>query len=113
MITPRVTEYEVCAIPEDDINAGAYAIKVAYRGRGRWAVTRMSQCLGADGTWDYESIPSERTEEWLATHRFDEQTALRLAVEHAPTVVVLGWTVDDVLLKDVLLKRERRTGGAR
>lgn len=105
-ITLRVTEYEVCAIPEDDITANAYAIKVAYRGRGLWAVIRLGYCLGADGEWSYESIPSERTDEWLAGHRFDKETALRLAVEHAPKVTVNGWTVEDVLLK-----RERRTGG--
>jgi hypothetical protein len=96
-VVPRVTEYTVCALPEDDINAGSFAITVAYRGRNLWAVSRHRRCLGADGNWDYESIPSERRDEWLAAHRFDEQTALRLAVEHAPKVTVNGWTVDAAL----------------
>ncbi|HEY9413313.1 MAG TPA: hypothetical protein VIQ30_01015 [Pseudonocardia sp.] len=96
-IEPRITEYTVCALPEDDINSGSYAITVAYRGRGLWAVLRHRMCLGTDGEWDYESIPSEREDEWLATHRFDVHTALRLALEAAPKVTVNGWTVADAL----------------
>lgn len=96
-ITPRVTEYEVCAWPEGDINAEAYVIKVAYRGRGLWAVIRRGLCINVNGGWDREPIPSERTDEWLAAHRFDEQTALRLATDQAR--------------RDALTRRERRTGG--
>jgi hypothetical protein len=97
VIEPRVTEYTVCGLPEDDINASHFALTVAYRSAGRWAVLRHGFCLGTDGEWDYESIPSERADEWRATHRFDEDTALRLAVEHAPNVTVNGWTVDAAL----------------
>jgi hypothetical protein len=98
VIEPRVTEYSVSALPEDEpMFFGSFALKVAYRGAGRWAVLLRSFCLGTDGEWDYESIPSERGDEWLATHRFDEQTALRLAVEHAPKVTVNRWTVDAAL----------------
>lgn len=96
----RVTEYAVCALPEGNVNASHFTIKVAYRGEGRWAVTRFGECLGADGTWDYEPNPSSRTEEWLATHRFDEATALRLAFEAAPHITVNGWTVDRVLARN-------------
>ncbi|MEU5945119.1 hypothetical protein ABZ793_06100 [Micromonospora sp. NPDC047465] len=96
-IEPRPTEYTVCALPEDDINAHSYAITVAYRGRGLWAVTRYRRCLGTDGEWDWESIPSEREDEWLATHRFALDEALRLAAEHAPKITVNGWTVADAL----------------
>jgi hypothetical protein len=97
VIEPRVTEYTACALPEDNINAGSFAITVVYRGRGLWAVSRLGRCLGSDGEWDFESVPSERRDEWLATHRFDEATALRLAVEQAPKVTVNGWTVAAVL----------------
>jgi hypothetical protein len=101
----RVTEYAVCALPEGDINASHFTIKVAYRGDGRWAVLRHGRCLGSDGEWDYESIPSEREDEWLATHRFDEDTALRLAAEQVPHIKVNGWTV-----ADALAAAERREG---
>ncbi|MGW1059332.1 hypothetical protein [Micromonospora rubida] len=96
-VETRPTEYTVCALPEDDINAGNFQIKVAYRGRGLWAVLRHRWCLGADGEWDYESIPSEREDEWLAGHRFQLDAALRLAAEHVLKLTVNGWTVADAL----------------
>ena len=35
-----------------------------------WAVRRNGRCLGLDGHWSYEPLPSSRTDEWLARHRF-------------------------------------------
>lgn len=96
-IFESATEYTVSCIPEDNINRPVFEITVAYRGNGRWAVCRLRQCLGSDGQWDYESIPSERTDEWLATHRFDLETALKLAREAAPKIRTNGASVADVL----------------
>ena len=90
------TEFTLSALPEDDINASAYQIKVAYRGRGLWAVSRHRQCLGRSGAWDWESIPSERTDEWLAEHRFLLGEALRLAREELPKLRVNGMTAAEV-----------------
>lgn len=98
-IESRPTEYTVAAaeMPEDDINAADFMITVTYRGGGLWAVTRRRWCLGSDGEWDFEQGPSERTAEWLAAHRFDLDTALRLAAEQVPKVRVNRWTVHDAL----------------
>lgn len=106
--TARPTRYEVNCLPEDDINAAGFALAVEYRGRGRWAVVRHGQCLAADGTWDYESVPSERADEWLAQYRHDLDTALRLAREAAPRVTVNGWTVDDALAMHAATSDEER-----
>lgn len=57
--------------------------------------------------WDYEMRPSEREDEWLATHRFDEAIALRLAKEAAPHVTVNGRTVADALAQQ---RTEQRRG---
>ncbi|KAA5921324.1 hypothetical protein F1536_23050 [Achromobacter xylosoxidans] len=35
-----------------------------------WAVRRNGDCLGRDGAWSYEPMPSNRTDAWLALHRF-------------------------------------------
>lgn len=96
-INVRVTEYTVCALPEDHMESDIFAITVAYRGAGRWAVLHGARCLGIDGKWEHEPMASGRTKEWRDTHRFDEQTALRLAKEAAPKVVVNGWTAERVL----------------
>lgn len=92
-----VTEYVVTALPEDSINVGHFSLTVEYRGEGRWAVKRWSSCLSRSGEWHHESVPSEREDEWLADHRFDLDTALRLAQENAPLIRVNGHSVADVL----------------
>jgi hypothetical protein len=93
--TCHATEYEVSILLEGDTNRSLFVITVQYRGEGRWAVTRHGSCLGADGEWSWESIPSEREDAWLAAHRFDLDTALRLARAAAPHVVVNGHTALD------------------
>jgi hypothetical protein len=92
-----ITEHTVCALPEDNVNWRHYAITVEYRGDGRWAVMSGGFCFDADGDWDYEPSPSSRDDDWLATHRFDEQTALRLAEEQAPLMICNGITVAEAL----------------
>jgi hypothetical protein len=99
IVTATPTEYTVSAVPETHRGHYHFAITVAYRGDGLWAVCRMRECLGADGEWDWESRPSEREAEWLATHRFDLDTALDLARREAPNVTVNGFTVADVLAR--------------
>lgn len=43
-----------------------------------WAVRRDGNCLGLDGHWSYEPLPSSRGDEWLALHRFPTaQAAIR------------------------------------
>lgn len=93
--TCQATEYEVSILLEGDINRSVFVITVQYRGGGRWAVTRHGACLGINGEWSREAIPSEREDDWLATHRFDLDTALRLAREAAPHVAVNGHTAID------------------
>ncbi|WP_250029922.1 hypothetical protein [Paractinoplanes maris] len=94
-----ITEHTICALPEGDINYQHYAITASYRGDGRWAVRSGPFCFGADGEWDYEPSPSSRTDEWLDTHRFDEQAALRLAEEQAPLMTCNGISVAEALAR--------------
>ncbi|MGY0065155.1 hypothetical protein ACWY4P_53540 (plasmid) [Streptomyces sp. LZ34] len=90
--TVQPTRYVVSLFPPDDHNGALFNLAVEYRGRGLWAVVRLKQCLNASGQWSYESIPSEREDDWLAEHRFDLDTALKLAKEAAPHVTVNGRT---------------------
>lgn len=90
--TVQPTRYVVSCFEPDDETGAIYNLAVEYRGRGLWAVVRNRQCLNAHGRWSWESVPSEREDEWLAEHRFDLDTALRLAKKAAPQVVVNGRT---------------------
>ena len=90
--TVRPTIYTVGLLPADDINAHLFQITVEWRSDGKWAVKWFDSCLGADGQWDYEMRPSAREDDWLDAHRFDLDTALRLAREAAPHVEVNGVT---------------------
>lgn len=91
----QITRFEVSVLPEDDINRSVFTINVEHLGNDRWAVVRHGWCLGSNGKWDYERIPSEREDEWLSWHRFDLDTALTLAREAAPSLIVNGHTAVD------------------
>lgn len=36
-----------------------------------WAICSRNQCLTKEGEWDYESLPSNRTDEYKKSTRFD------------------------------------------
>jgi hypothetical protein len=96
----RVRSYDVSVWPDDIecVDSSTWKLTVEYRGRGKWAVTRTGRvCLGSDGEWDWESIPSERQDEWLTAHRFPLAEALDLARRHAPDVKINGMTAAEVL----------------
>lgn len=86
------TQQKVICLPLDLSEVSRWAITVEYRGPGKGAVLYDGDCLGRDGTWGWERSPSNRTEEWLAEHRFTEPEALRLAAHWAPLVEVNGLT---------------------
>lgn len=88
------------ALGEGD-EAYLWCITVEWRGGDRWAVTRSGCCLGSDGEWEYEPLPSSRTDEWKAAHRFDVDTALRLAQEALPKLTVNGHKIGDVVARAV------------
>lgn len=92
-VVSYASEYTVTCVPDDP----HWEIKVEYRGDHRWAVKYYGKCLGRDGTWSYESIVSEREEQWLADHRFPLAEALILAQDHAPLIKVNGKTPADWL----------------
>lgn len=99
-VTPVAYQVSIWRDGEESVNADLFTVKVEYRGRGKWAVLR-GRCLGSDGEWDWESIPSEREDDWLASHRFGLEQALELARKHAPRVIVNGMTALEVRLREM------------
>lgn len=97
----RTTQQVVSCLPADHIDHDTYAVTVEWRGDAQWAVLRGHWCLGRDGAWDFEPIPAEREDGWLAAHRFTEQEALRLAVEWAPKILSNGRTAAEVAAQAV------------
>lgn len=95
-VNVTATTYTVSVLPDDNIDHDTYAITVEARGNGLWAVLRHRWCLGSDGEWEFEPIPSERTDEWLASHRFPLDEAVELARRAAPKVRVNGMTAAQV-----------------
>jgi hypothetical protein len=93
----RVSRYTVSCLPEDEIERGSWDLAVEERGEGRWAVLHLGLCLGSDGRFVYEPSPSNRTDEFLADHRFGLDEALALAKRAAPDVVVNGMRPADAV----------------
>jgi hypothetical protein len=109
----RVTEVTISALPEDNVNHGLYAVTVQWRGGDTYAVKRLSMVLGADGEWDYEPSPSNRDDDWIATHRFTYDRAVELAAQAAPHVTVNGLTVADCLARAAAYDEAKATEQAR
>lgn len=93
-------------------DADAFTVVVELVGIDRWAVKHNGASLSADGMkswgWDWENGREPVTHEeheaaqalhdaWLTEHRFDEQTALRIAREYAPKIRIRDYTVADAL----------------
>lgn len=113
-VAVHATRFQVTVLPLDDINAFTWSLTVEYRGHDRWAVLRGARvCLSRSGSWDYESIPSEREDEWIAAHRFEYAEAIQLAIKHAPDIVVNGLTATQVLERINARAAGSREGAAR
>lgn len=96
-----VTQFTLSVLPEDNVNYRHYAVRVEYgRGEG-WAVRNaIGDCLGADGEWMFDGArfieDPDAKAAWLAEHRFDLSTAMKLARDAAPDVTINGRTARQV-----------------
>lgn len=95
----RVVAYEVSCVPRDDVNARPFTITVRHVRDDLWIATDGFFCLNEDGVWVQD--PSG------VYNRHNEQTAMRLAVEAAPRMNTLGWTVSDALAARSSAREER------
>lgn len=97
-ITP--TEYTVCGLPEDSEDSAVWKITIEYRSKGWWAVVHHACCLSIDNEWDYEPMPSGRTDEFKRRHRFHLPDAIRHAEEVYPKLIINGlWVRNGKLVK--------------
>jgi hypothetical protein len=93
-----ITEVSVSAVPFDDPEADLFTLTVAWRGGETYAVFKRDHWnLSITGEWGFEVLPFERTDEWIATHRFSYDEALALAVKHAPQMTCNGQTAEQYL----------------
>jgi hypothetical protein len=104
--TVQATQYVVSCLPEGE-DRHHFSLNISYRGNGQWAVIDTPYCLSSNGTWDFEHTPSERTDEWIATHRFDFDAAQELAKQHARLMHVNGFTVADAFRMQAKRKETR------
>ena len=66
MFDPQTLKIKMYALPDDSTINLDGPDEAPY-----WTVTRHNLRLSRDGTWDYEPLPSSRTEEWIRNHSFD------------------------------------------
>ena len=91
------TTYTVCSLPEDDVNSQVWSLTIEWRGPlDSWAVCHMSRCLSnRAGKWDYEPMPSSRTEAFIRNHRFPLAEAKTRALLAYPKLVINGPRVEN------------------
>ena len=115
MSEPQVqaTHYEVTLVPREQANGRWYIVHVAHHGRGKWIVYREHcelgetkselRCLAADGTWFVPEDPF-----WFSAPAYDLETALRLAREAAPKVMVGSLTAAEAVARAAAGQPENR-----
>ena len=93
------------------LDSALWCCTVAWQGYGNWAVLRGcdpalkdpgvsgTPVLGRDGYWHHEKLPSERTREEIADHRFPLKEALELARAMAPRVTINGLTAAEAVAR--------------
>lgn len=88
-----ISEYTICALPEDHGSWRHYAIKVQRRGDGTWVLNWTGLYFANDAGGDY----------WVAhlsdASKFDEAGALAAAEQLAPALEVNGITVQQSLAR--------------
>lgn len=108
-VSVQPSAYLVSCLPESHADRYLFTVQVEYRGNGQWSVKNRTRLLGKDGTWSFGFAWSEgghepatsdemdrfdkEQEAWLAEHRFDEATAIRLAKEAARSLSYRGYDV--------------------
>ena len=64
-------------------------------GTARWAIMNIGNCLGKDGLWMFESLPSSRTDEFLEMTRWPSpRDALAFARQHF-ALHPSGWSPEE------------------
>lgn len=92
----QATAYEVSIFPEGTRERRHFKVCVEWRGGDAWAVTDGAYCLNSEGEWEVEPLPSHRTPEWKAYHRFPLEDALQRAREASLMLEVSGRTALEV-----------------
>lgn len=104
--------YAVSCIPEDDVNAPSFTLRVERRGDDEWVVTngfwfynaagRAHGYVWRDGAQEptkdkhYREIDAGQ-EAWRAEYWLTMDEALAVAKHHAPLMQVMRYTVADCL----------------
>lgn len=107
----KVVAYDITCLPDDHPERRNFTLQVVCRNivEGLWAVVdRTGYCLSEDGSWDYESLPSNRQDEWKKTHRFSRTKAIELATDAARKITIGPFTVEDMLQPDPWAARAER-----
>ena len=91
------TEYTVCGLPEDDMDASVWRITIARRAPGPkgWAICHRGKTWGKGVGWEYESSSSNRSDTYLRKHRWTLDEATKIAFDLYPTIVINGYRVDN------------------
>lgn len=90
----RTTRYTVTCVPPDTApDAHVWAISVEEQRDGKWIANHMGSWLTADGHWEIGYSGA------YPTCAHDLETAMRLAKEVAPYILINGLTVADALTR--------------
>lgn len=93
--------FRVTALPDDvrdHEEAIFFYLYVEYRSPGKWAVMNFgrNKALTRDGEWEWESLPSSRTDKFKKIARFPLVEALNLAQREAANIRMNRFGVTEI-----------------
>lgn len=96
-ITIKPTQYLVTGLPDGDPDSQVWSLTIEWRGPGpdSWAVMHHAYCLSKGGKWDYEPLPSSRTDAFIKRHRFTLAAAEHAARRELPKLIINGLRIQD------------------
>jgi hypothetical protein len=98
MIHAAIERYSYSPIPLDHPDRETWGVAVERAAPRRWAIRNLSHCLNRiSGEWEYEPLPSSRTDEWLEAHRWTQlEEAQLIAARVCGSVTWNGTSAEEI-----------------
>ena len=85
------TEFTILPYDSRGSRPGLRELKVVFRAPDAWAILCVGAVLNHDDDWEYESMPSSRTEEFLARCRWPTAREAIAFAQHHITAYPSGY----------------------
>lgn len=96
-----IREFEISPFTKEEREkyeeANYFSITLSYRGNGLWAIKNRVNAYSRDGKWNYEPLPSSRSDEYITKNRFTLEEAYPLAQKLSHEIRMFKMTPEEFM----------------